>query len=415
VLALLLPLSAPRHLEVYIMRALRRDGGRDWGAAAAAALVTAALMLLPPPSSSAAGAAPDLSNGLDLANSSLAYLGFWGPDQPQQMQSFTNLQFANSAAQAVEQGRHGIHALIKTHGVAINMTTRWHWRLLPDFEQRLRRLEPQLAPLLTNGSLLGFFLGDELLWNGLPFIELQAYSATMRAVFGHKAVLYENEAWPSLIPTMKGAGQYAGDLGATPDAELLLHVPAELDWFSVDIYPDMFSPGGLVTMYHSFIRPKMLSNQSFVLVPPFYGERNATRDTVTDCDDSDCDAAMARWADVCARWVQGRWKDSERIVAAMPFHWMDLWRPGTEGSRALGGKELPKARARWEQLGRAVVQKERRRGQPLLPVHKEQLPRAGPGTKTDDVVQLPIIIPTPVSYCTFTNNDGDQCRQLDGQ
>ena len=122
-----------------------------------------------------------------------------------------------------------------------------------------------------------------------------------------------------------------------------------------DIYPDMFSPGGLVTLYHSFIRPKMAAHQQFVLLPPFYGEKNASRDTVSDCDDSDCDTAMARWAQVCVDWIQGRWRDSERIVAVMPFHWVTLWTPGTEGSRALGGAELPRARAAWEALGRAVV------------------------------------------------------------
>ncbi len=240
------------------------------------------------------------------------------------------------------------------------MTTRWHWQLFPDFEHRLRGLHPQLAPLLTNGSLLGFFLGDELLWNGLSFNQLQVYARTMRAIFGPRAILYENEAWSSLLPTMKGAGQYVGTLGATPDAQLLLHVPVELNWFSVDLYPDFFSPGGLVSTYHAFIRPKMRANQSFVLVPPFYGEANATRDTVSDCDDSDCDIAMTRWAEVCMEWVQGRWVDSERIVAIMPFHWMTLWTRGTQGSRALGGKELPRARATWEELGRAVVAKERK-------------------------------------------------------
>ena len=70
---------------------------------------------------------------------------------------------------------------------------------------------------------------------------------------------------------------------------------------------------------------------------------------------------MARWAEVCTQWV-----DADRIVAAMPFHWIDLWTPGTEGSRALGGKNLPRARAAWERLGEAVVQKERAAAQQQL-------------------------------------------------
>ena len=54
-------------------------------------------------------------------------------------------------------------------------------------------------------------------------------------------------------------------------------------------------------------------------MPPFYGEKNASRDTVADCDDADCDTAMARWAVLCTQWVQGRYPDSERIVGAIPW------------------------------------------------------------------------------------------------
>ena len=68
--------------------------------------------------------------------------------------------------------------------------------------------------------------------NGLPFTELQSYASALRAAFP-TAVLYYNEAWPALVPTMPGAGQYVGTMGAIPDAQLLRSVPTELDWFSV--------------------------------------------------------------------------------------------------------------------------------------------------------------------------------------
>ena len=61
---------------------------------------------------------------------------------------------------------------------------------------------------------------------------------------------------------------------------------------------------------------------------------------------------------------------AKRIVAVMPFHWVTLWTPGTEGSRALGGAELPRARAAWEALGRAVVARGAAE-QPLATTHPE--------------------------------------------
>ena len=72
--------------------------------------------------------------------------------------------------------------------------------------------------------------------NGLPFTELQSYASALRAAFP-TAILYYNEAWPALVPTMPGAGQYVGTIGATPDAQLLRSVPKELDWFSVSACP----------------------------------------------------------------------------------------------------------------------------------------------------------------------------------
>ena len=112
------------------------------------------------PLSDGAAAAP---SALNLTGTAVKYFGFWGPDAPAAMSSFTNLQFANSPQQAVQLRQGGIaHPLLKTHGCAINTTTRWQWRLWPDFEARIRAL--QAGSLLRNGSLLGFFLGDELLW-----------------------------------------------------------------------------------------------------------------------------------------------------------------------------------------------------------------------------------------------------------
>ena len=90
--------------------------------------------------------------------------------------------------------------------------------------------------------------------NGLPFTELQSYASALRAAFP-AAVLYYNEAWPALVPTMPGAGQYVGTMGAIPDAQLLRSVPKELDWFSVyaqaqpvprQPVPDKLTAGGCV-------------------------------------------------------------------------------------------------------------------------------------------------------------------------
>ena len=58
-----------------------------------------------------------MAGQINLTQSNLAYLGFWGPGTPEEMHSFTNLAFANAPAQAVQQQRYGIHSLLKSHHI----------------------------------------------------------------------------------------------------------------------------------------------------------------------------------------------------------------------------------------------------------------------------------------------------------
>jgi len=190
-------------------------------------------------------ASPPLPQPPNLTGTNFRYLGFWGQGTPAEMQGFTNLAFANDARQAIEQHRHGISPLLKSHDLCLNYTTRWHLTLRPDCREQLAAASRTYIPLLENGTALGFFLGDELLWNGLSFASLQTYVRLMRSAFPPPAVLYYNEAWPSLLPTPAGVGEYVGDVGHLPAKQLLQFVPRELDWFSVDIYPDTFSSAGL--------------------------------------------------------------------------------------------------------------------------------------------------------------------------
>jgi hypothetical protein len=113
---------------------------------------------------------------------------------------------------------------------------------------------------------------------------------------------------------------------------------------------------GYVNMMHSWVLPKLEPHQQLVLVPPFYGDRGVSPlATLLDCDDTDCDSAMTRWADFTQAWVgtSAGIRDAERVVAVTPYHWNSLG--NGSGTRNLGGKELPLARASWEAFGRRVV------------------------------------------------------------
>ena len=117
------------------------------------------------------------------ANSSVEYFGFWGPDAPSAMAAFTNLAFANDPAEACTLHAHGIHSLLKVESLFVDPSVRWQFKLRPDYLTRWQAAVPAFEPLLRNGTALGFFLGDELPWNGLPFAQVQTIARTVRASF----------------------------------------------------------------------------------------------------------------------------------------------------------------------------------------------------------------------------------------
>tara|TARA_B110000208_G_scaffold70935_2_gene91331 strand:+ start:799 stop:1782 length:984 start_codon:yes stop_codon:yes gene_type:complete len=300
------------------------------------------------------------------ATISASYFGFWGPDPPAAMSGFTNLAFANTPSEVFTNSAHGIESLLKLEDVFVNQSVRWHFRLNDDYEARWATYAAQLAPIIANRTLLGFFLGDELLWNGLTFAEMETYANAVRAAFPRStnggasasAVIYTNGAWPTLFPTMPGEPTSPGNIGAVPNDQLWLRVPTALDWWGVDVYPDQFSQLGALTVLHSNVLRKFTApEQRLVLIPPFYGDRVNSSSAVTrqlDCGSSDCDDAMVSWAEQFLRtFLNVSCPDATRVVAAMPYRWTGLG--DRSGRRAQGGKELPRARAAWEAVGRAIV------------------------------------------------------------
>ena len=294
---------------------------------------------------------------------SIKYFGFWGPDSPAEMSTFTNLAFGNDATEAVINAKYGIHSLLKLHNIFINQTTPWNHHLYhPSYYEPLwETVANEIAPLLSNGSALGFFLGDELLWNGLNFTEIEIYINVVRKRFprnSSNAIIYTNAAWPTLFPTTPGEPTSTGNIGAVPNANLWLHVPEALDWWGVDVYPDQFSQEGALTVLHSNVLRKFTNSlQQLVVIPPFYGDRlNSTTNKrrQLDCDNGDCDTAMLAWSQQFKRtFLNASYRDATRVIAAMPYHWSTL---GTgSGMRQQGGKELKQTRAAWESIGKSVV------------------------------------------------------------
>jgi len=102
--------------------------------------------------------------------------------------------------------------------------------LKPDYENELASLLAAAAPLRASGAVMGFNLGDELVWNCLSQANLSVAAEAVRSLCprGEKnCVFWYNEA------AVFRAGPFKDSCGNENEA---FRVPPALDWFSVDIY-----------------------------------------------------------------------------------------------------------------------------------------------------------------------------------
>ena len=122
----------------------------------------------------------------------------------------------------------------------------------------------QLRPLVQAGSVMGAFLGDELLWGGLSYPDLVTAVSLVRASFPPPFIIYANEALPVLQEDVNGKGQKV-NYAKVPDGQ---------DWLSIDFYSFRVhdSTNGSAESYYSRVLENVYkTNVSFwILKSCFY-------------------------------------------------------------------------------------------------------------------------------------------------
>jgi hypothetical protein len=224
--------------------------------------------------------------------------------------------------------------------------------LRPDWPQAWATVAAQAEPLLVNGTILGFNLGDELVWNCLAPTNLTVVANAVRARFPRgRALIWYNEATPPLGSDKKDACGHA-----VPEYT----IPAALDWFSTDIYHMDGIVQGWVDryvrgFYDQFIFPHLAPNQQAVLVPGSFGsDVNHYPNGTFICNRSCYDAMCAYDAQDFVKWAAS----DARVVGIFPWNWAGC--PSCNGSRwtpphtccmdELGTVVQPLTRAAWPRL-----------------------------------------------------------------
>ena len=229
-----------------------------------------------------------------------------------------------------------------------------------DWASAWEDLASAAAPLLSRGALLGFDLGDELVWNCLAPANLTLAANAVRARFPRgkapAAAIWYNEArHPFDGPD---PSKWRSQCGFVPD----YRIPEALDWFSTDIY----HMDGLVphwidlhvrAFYERWIYPNLTAYQSVILVPGSFGsDVNVDPNGTVICDRECYDAMCSHDAKDIYAWA----KRDPRVVGVMPWNWNGCrscngtrWTPPhTCCMDEIGTKDMPRTRATW----RALVQ-----------------------------------------------------------
>jgi hypothetical protein len=295
------------------------------------------------------------------------YLGFYSDRNITSHSAGANLYVAKTAAAAVrarmaESG--GMVSLLEIDHLflrrnPLDPTNRKNLTLDPNWRAQWEGTVPVARELLSNGTLLGFFLGDELVDKCVRFDWIALMASTVKGEFPH-AITWLNEGVPMLTRPKSCA--------AAPGGKYV--VSRDVSWFSVDLYHPLAhiapQPGWVEAqvqpLYQQYVYPLLnFSHQRAAFVP---GSFSSTVNT-------ECDAACYRkMVEIDATaYFRLAAAEPERVAAIVPWHW-----DGCETNPdclvhldEVGTVDLPTVAAVWRALmtnasGRAILRHARAGG-----------------------------------------------------
>jgi hypothetical protein len=284
--------------------------------------------------------------------SSVEYFGWYDADLPVTA-AHSNLFQASSVSDAISGKAAGLSSLISIEPFFPGLATD-----SPDFKSKWEPMVPLLKELLDNNTIIGFNLGDELVWGGIKPKILVQYADTVRASFPRgQAIIWYNEAC-----FFAGPREHWKNSKPLPDGNVSDYtIPAALDWFSIDQYHmDGYVEGWVDAhpklWYETNIYPNMTSNQKALLVPGSFGSNVNHYPNGTEICDKDCyDQMCAKDATDYYAWG----KADPRVVAIAPWNWggcatcngSRFTPPHTCCMDEIGTKDQPLSRAAWEKIG----------------------------------------------------------------
>jgi hypothetical protein len=176
-----------------------------------------------------------------ITNPALQWLGFFGqPDEssyePSIQHAFANFGASSDLSTLAAGAALGMTSLFRTqlylvqHGNWTGPVEQRGHRLFPDYRERWANLETRLRPWVANGTIRGFHIGDELVWGGLPYADLDNMATVIAETNwgmltnSSAIIIYSNEA----------AGPIVRDENCFKQPANYAKVPESITWISYD-------------------------------------------------------------------------------------------------------------------------------------------------------------------------------------
>ena len=287
--------------------------------------------------------------------SSLSWFGFYSANLSS-TSSFSNLFQADTISEAQYAKSVGQKSLLLVYDAFFTSVPN-RMILRPDWSSSWTALAAEALPLVTSGVVLGFNLGDELVWNCLDPSNLTIAANAVRASFPRSSgtILWYNEATPPLQSNIDSCGH----------TDLNYSIPSALDLFSTDIYHVDGPVTGWVeanvkSFYEKLIYPRLGPMQKVMLVPGSFGSTvNHYPNGTYVCDQHCYDQMCALDANDFYSWALS----DPLVVAIMPWNWAGC--PSCNGSRwtpphtccmdELGTDVQPLSIAAWSAIGQKII------------------------------------------------------------
>ena len=215
--------------------------------------------------------------------------------------------------------------------------------LKPGWEAAWAAAQTAIEPLIKDGSVVGYFLGDELFPGKIPFSGfLTALGALAESKKKHpELIVWENEGGTNWVKYFASNGNGK--------------IPAALDIISLDDY--YLNVSEHRAFYEKSIYPLLSPHQSVWIVPASYAT-NGTRAWIKAspwCCGGDtvpaCGACVSNLVEQYYAWAN----EDPRVSGMAPWHWDTRGKDEVSTYKEIGTVDMPQLKATWKKIAAAIA------------------------------------------------------------